>query len=204
MTTQDIIKAYSYVQFSDDEDISAFISSFNQYAKSYLDWFNSAPLAVYTNSSLSGDLLDWCVNGIYGIYRVPITTAQTKDIGPLNTYPPNYIPFNAEKRESSYSGQVMTDDIFRRVVTWDFYKSDGMQWSIPWLKRRIARFIHGIGNFSETGDISVSTNISGYYDIKIYSRNSTDYAIATQLALIIESGIVNLPLGYKFNVQVSQ
>jgi hypothetical protein len=36
-----------------------------------------------------------------------------------------------------------TDDIYRRVLTWHFYKGDGNYFSMPFLKRRVWRFLYG-------------------------------------------------------------
>lgn len=193
MTTTEIIKSYPYVQFADDENITAWFDAYNAYAQQYLDWFNNTPLAVYTRSEISGALLDWVGNGVYGCYRTPIAFGNSRSIGPLNTYTPNYIPFNQGKELSDQTSFTMTDDIFKRVITWNFYKGDGVQLSIPWLKKRIARFTDL--NFM---DVSVTVGADRAVTVKITGASSE---ILSYLQSIMELGLVNLPIGYTFTVE---
>ena len=195
MTTTDIIKSYPYVQFADDENITAWFDAYNTYAQQYLDWFNNTPLAVYTRSEISGALLDWVANGVYGCYRTPIAFGNSRSIGPLNTYTPNYIPFNQGKKLSDVTSFTMTDDIFKRVITWNFYKGDGVQISIPWLKKRIARFI-GL-NFM---DISVTVGASKSVMVKV---TGADSETLSYLQSIMQLSLVNLPIGYTFTVEAA-
>ena len=195
MTTTDIIKSYPYVQFADDENITAWFDAYNTYAQQYLDWFNNTPLAVYTRSEISGALLDWVANGVYGCYRTPIAFGNSRSIGPLNTYTPNYIPFNQGKKLSDVTSFTMTDDIFKRVITWNFYKGDGVQISIPWLKKRIARFT-GL-NFM---DISVTVGANKSVMVKV---TGADSEILSYLQSIIQLSLVNLPIGYTFTVEAA-
>ena len=195
MTTTEIIKSYPYVQFADDENITAWFDAYNAYAQQYLDWFNNTPLAVYTRSEISGALLDWVANGVYGCYRTPIAFGNSRSIGPLNTYTPNYIPFNQGKELSDQTSFTMTDDIFKRVITWNFYKGDGVQLSIPWLKKRIARFTDL--NFM---DVSVTVGADRAVTVKITGASSE---ILSYLQSIMELGLVNLPIGYTFTVEAA-
>ena len=195
MTTTEIIKSYPYVQFADDENITAWFDAYNTYAQQYLDWFNNTPLAVYTRSEISGALLDWVANGVYGCYRTPIAFGNSRSIGPLNTYTPNYIPFNQGKELSDVASFTMTDDIFKRVITWNFYKGDGVQISIPWLKKRIARFT-GL-NFM---DISVTVGASKSVTVKV---TGADSEILSYLQSIMQLSLVNLPIGYTFTVEAA-
>ena len=195
MTTTDIIKSYPYVQFADDENITAWFDAYNTYAQKYLDWFNNTPLAVYTRSEISGALLDWVANGVYGCYRTPMAFGNSRSIGPLNTYTPNYIPFNPVKELSDVTSFTMTDNIFKRVITWNFYKGDGVQISIPWLKKRIARFI-GL-NFM---DISVTVGASKSVRVKV---TGADSETLSYLQSIMQLSLVNLPIGYTFTVEAA-
>lgn len=195
MTTETIIPSYPYVQFADDVNISAWFTAYNTYAQQYLDWFNDTPLAIYTNDTISGPLLDWVANGVYGIYRVPIATNKTKTIGAVNTYTPNELPFNQGKAISSGTVTTMTDDIFKRLITWDFYKGDGMQFTIPWIKRRVARFVYGIDGFSNTNNISVT--FAAARTVQIVIRVDADHQLyAQQLVALLNAGIPNFPYGY--------
>lgn len=193
MTTADIIRAYPYVQFSDDENICAWFDAFNTYAQQYLDWFNNTPLAIYTNDNIKGDLLDWVANGVYGVYRTPIAYGNYRSIGPLNTYTPNELPFNQGRELSHQTSFTMTDNIFKRVITWNFYKGDGLQMSIPWLKQRIARFC------DTTRDQVSVTVLSGR--LVVISVSGVTSEILSYLQSIIELGLVNLPFAYTYTVE---
>lgn len=194
MTTADIIKSYPYVQFADDENITAWFDAYNAYAQQYLDWFNNTPLAVYTRPEISGALLDWVANGIYGCYRTPIAFGNSRSIGALNTYTPNYIPFNQGRELSNVTSFTMTDDIFKRVITWNFYKGDGVQISIPWLKKRIARFTD-----LEYNDILVQISEGNNINVTILGSDIVYY---TYLESVLNLGLVNTPIGYKFNLSL--
>lgn len=195
MTTTSIIPSYPYVQFADDVNISAWFDAYNTYSQKYLDWFNDTPLAVYTNDNITGTLLDWVANGVYGIYRVPISTSQTRIFGPLNTYTPNYRELNSGGALNNSSAQTMTDDIFKRLITWNFYKGDGMQFTIPWIKKRVARFIYGINGFSDTYNISVIFTDVREVKISISAESSTKI-LFQQLYNLLQAGIPNFPYGY--------
>lgn len=105
------IPSYLYQEYSDDVDLQAFVSAYNQMTQQYVTWFNTIGLPIYTG--LSGPLLDWVCNGLYGYYRPTL------------------------------QGQLVSDDIFQRCLTWQFYKGDGTTFSIEWLKRRVVRFLTG-------------------------------------------------------------
>lgn len=158
VTLQNIIASYLYQQYSDDDNLQAFVAAYNQLAQAYLAWFNQENLPVYTG--LSGSLLDWVAQGLYGISRPSLPSGVNKSIGPYNTYAFNQIAFNAGRVISTAGYYATSDDTFKRIITWHFYKGDGKQFSVTWLKRRIMRFLYGyngyICNIDETFPISVS------------------------------------------------
>ena len=55
----------------------------------------------------------------------------------------NQLPFNGRKVVNQSEQVVVSDDLFKRIMTWNFYKGDGFHFTIPWLKRRIMRFLTG-------------------------------------------------------------
>lgn len=136
----EIVPAYLYRQYANDDDLPAFVDAFNAAAQYYLDWFTKVNLAYYPG--LSGPLLDWIANGVYGIQRTSLASPTTPAQGPLNTLELNTKPFNYyfPPQTSSY---VLTDDAFQRIITWNFYKGDGKRFNMRWLKRRIMRFLLG-------------------------------------------------------------
>ncbi len=199
MTTDTIIQAYPYQQFSDDQDICALFDAYNQYAQQYLDWFNQTPLAIYTNSNISGPFLDWIGQGIYGVIRAPIGSFSSNSIGPLNTYTPNQLTLNTVKKKTNSTSSYMTDDIYRRLITWDFYKGDGMQLSIPWMKKRIARFVFGESSPEWTRRVSIKVVAGRVINIFITAADGQS-PIVVALNSIITQQICNWPIGYTATV----
>ena len=139
---QKTIPAYPYKEYDDDDDIQAMFYAYNVLAQIYVDWFNTINLPIYTG--LSGALLDWVAQGLYGKSRPTLYSNTPYAIGPINTY-----SINAEGIDNGalvnriINLTVTSDDIFKRIITWHFFKGDGRQISIPWLKRRVARFLYG-------------------------------------------------------------
>lgn len=154
---QALIQSYVYQEYSDDADVQAFVGSFNGIAQGYVDWFNQTPLAVYTSGAISGPLLDWIGQGLYGISRPTISSLTTKAVGGMNSYPMNTRAMNSFKVYRSGTAQIADDDIYKRTLTWHTYKGDGIQMSLHWLRRRVARFIYG-ANGSDI-DIGLIANI---------------------------------------------
>ena len=153
------IIAYLYEQYFDDQNLQAFVDSYNAIAQQYVTWDAYVELPVYTG--LSGPLLDWVGTGLYGYSRPTIPSGFYNLRGPINTYGPNQMPINAIKRVNIGNNYfTTTDDVYQRCLTWHFYKGDGKYFTIPWLKRRVMRFLTGTNGtapiISQTYAISVS------------------------------------------------
>ena len=214
------IPSYLYFQYIDDENIPALIQSYNALTQEYVDWFNSINLPIYTD--LEGALLDWVGQGVYGLIRPRIQTSSIAAIygpiggsyyhGPAVSGPiPNMVPaidtFQVDTDSVNYD---TPDDIYKRILTWWFYKGDGFVFSIPWLKTRIVRFLHGTdgkdGNyvaslqqFSE--DVSVqflTTSPVPTCQINIY--NSSGDPVAQYLEAAIENQVLALPFRFVYSV----
>ncbi|WP_237929987.1 hypothetical protein [Buttiauxella sp. S19-1] len=200
-----VIPAYPFVQYSDDPNVVAFFTAYNQLAQTYLSGFNNLSLPYWPNANINGYIFDWIAAGIYGVKRpyVKITDASVAK-GAYNTVEYNTIPYARLKVYQPGSTQYLPDEYFKRIMTWNFYKGDGFQFSTPWLKRRLARFIHGPAGIDpvlqNTFDISV-TSSGGVFDIKV-----PDYGdgIGRFLITAIKQGLVNLPFIYTFNVTVNE
>ena len=141
---QGIIPAYVYQQYADDDNIQAIFMAYNAMAQSYLGWFNATPLAVYTLPSIVGPLLDWVLTNLYGIPRPVLATFTEQISGALSTQPMNTLALDGYSVDISGTATLVTDDVYKRVATWWLYKGDGKQMSIPWIKRRVARFLYGV------------------------------------------------------------
>lgn len=167
----DVIPSYLYVEYKDDDDLQAFVSAYNDMAQNYVDWFNDVGLPIYTG--LSGSLLDWVAEGLYGITRPSLASGQNKNVGPFNTYVFNEegVGFNTHKVIGPSNVTVTTDDIFKRIITWAFFKGDGNVFNVRWLKRRIMRFLLGKSgvnfNVDETYPISVTFGVGNQVNITI-------------------------------------
>lgn len=152
--------SYLYEQYQDDDDLQAFVSSFNELAQIYVGWFATTLLPVYTSDAISGSLLDWVAAGIYGMFRPSLSSGKNRDLGPLNTYGLNEIALNVRKTIGPINVTVASDDVFKRIMTWNFYKGDGNLFNARWIKRRIMRFLLGVNgtapNVDQTYDVSVT------------------------------------------------
>ena len=165
------IPSYLYQQYADDEDLQAFIAAYNQLAQEYVAWFAAVGLGVYTSDEIAGSLLDWVAAGLYGMVRPSLSSGRNRNLGPLNTYGFNVLPLNTRRSVGPQNVTVTTDDIFKRIMTWNFYKGDGKTFNVRWLKRRIMRFLTGPNgtapNVDETYVISVTFGPNGAVSIRI-------------------------------------
>lgn len=198
-----IIPSYAYQQYYDDPDIQAFVVNYNAMAQDYLTWFATASLPIYPLQS--GDLLDWTVNGLYGIPRPTL------------------------------GNMLATDDVYKRVVTWAFYKGDGKVFNIRWLKRRVMRFLEGtngadpgvdqtyqvsvrfgvhpivyidiLGGIAEiTGGAIFNTapfNTKQYNELDLNIQHYADTTLAVELQEAINAGVCELPFQYTYIVSVN-
>ncbi len=148
---QNVIPSYLYQEYSDDEDLQAFVAAFNELAQSYLDWFNDTPLAVYANPNVTGPLLDWIATGIYGISRPVFSAITTRFTAGLNAFPLNASAVNSSRYFQSGSATVATDDYYKRILTWWLYAGNGgNEWggaggrafNVELLRLRCARFLY--------------------------------------------------------------
>lgn len=201
--TLKIIPAYPYAEYSDDSDIQAFFTSYNQFAQVYFDWLNVINLPVYTGPLIVGALLDWVAQGVYGISRPALAFTQTRSVGPFNTYVLNSLAFNASRSTSTSTLYVVTDDVFKRVITWNFFKGDGKVFNIRWLKRRVMRFLGGLNgvnfNIDQTYQVSVTFTAAQEItiDISVGTAPLTDKAI---FIAAVKAGVLDLPFQFTYVV----
>lgn len=176
-TLQNVIPSYLYKQYEDDDDLQAFVASFNTMAQNYVDTFNALNLPVYTGSIIAGTLLDWVAEGIYGMSRPALSSGKVKKKGPLNSYMLNGSMFNKFSIVEPNDVIVTTDDIFKRILTWHLYKGDGKVFNVRWLKRRIMRFLFGENgtdlNVDQTYRISISFGPNGEISIRLINSIRT-------------------------------
>lgn len=202
-TLQKTISSYLYTQYADDDDLQAFVDSYNQYTQAYVNTFNSLNLPIYTSPSITGPLLDWVSQGIYGYTRPALDQTSASTIGPLDTYEPNTknVTLNYELTTSATTVAV-SDDMLKRLLTWHFYKGDGKVFNVRWLKRRIMRFLIGTNgtapDIDQTNQISVTFGSGNAVTITMPT-----YPLANALAAAIASGAAELPFQFTFTIVVS-
>jgi hypothetical protein len=165
------IPSYLYQQYSDDDDLQAWVAAYNTLTQQYVDWFVQYNLAVYTADNISGSLLDWIGEGLYGIKRSALSTGHSRLVGPYNTFAYNTWQFNRLKLIPPSDYAMMSDDVYKRVMTWHLYKGDGKVFDLRWLKRRIERFLTGAngsaGQTDQTYDISVTFGTANQVNINL-------------------------------------
>jgi hypothetical protein len=173
------IWSYLYQEYSDDTDLQAFVAAYNSMMQDIVDTFNSLNLPIYTKAPIEGPMLDWVGQGVYGLARPSLRSGQYKVLGPYNTmnYGENAAVYDGW--ELLYPNQIAitNDDIYRRILTWHFSKGDGKYFSIPWLKKRVMRFIMGKNgtqpNIDQHYQISVSLNPVGGATIRFVTGERT-------------------------------
>lgn len=236
-TLTQVIPSYLYQEYADDDNLQAFINAYNGMSQVYATWFATVPLAAYTNPQIADGLLDWIAYGIYGFQRPTLSSGKFTSRGPYNTFALNTWPFDKLKIIGPANVAVTTDDIFKRILTWNFYKGDGNRFNVRWLKRRIMRFLLGTNgtapNIDNTYPVSVTFGSGNLVSIRLSSgtRKITGGALfnrfrfnqpkipynslltqfisgpsplpnATVLMEAIQSGILQLPFQYNFEISV--
>lgn len=198
-----ILPAYPFIQYRDDPNVVAFFNAYNAIAQGYLDYFNKLNMPYWPSTEITGPLLDWVAKGIYGEGRPYLQIAEeTVAVGVYDTTEYDTVEYDGLHRYTPGSTDYIPDDYFKRVLTWNFYKGDGSHFSINWLKRRIARFIHGENGIDplieHTYDVSVTVN-AGIFTIKI-----PDYGngVGVFLKNAIDQGLLKLPFIYSYSTEV--
>lgn len=195
------LAAYPYVQYNSDDDIVAFFRAYNSLAQEYVDFFNTYNLADFNSLLISGALLDWCAEGIYGFKRPFIVIGEEGvTYGPYGLMPYGFTYYGELYTDTGTATTYyfVDDDTFRRVMTWNFFKGDGNLMNIEWLKRRVMRFLTGENYPQEEYDVSLVFSGGNAVTIEIPSS----YALADTLDALVSSNIVQLPFQYNFSVSV--
>lgn len=199
-TVRRTIPAYPYVQYQGDDNIAAFFDAYNAWAQGYLDYFNSLNLPIYTTAPVSGALLDWVAQGLYGMSRPGLPTSIGAPYsGPVNSFVVNALPVNGYVPGKPDTYTNTNDDFFRRILTWAFYKGDGKTFSPRWLKRRLNRFLTGVDGTDVANDTTYNVSVypTGFKAWTIELAISTESAI---FAAAVQSGVIELPFQVTWSV----
>lgn len=188
------IKSYLYQEYAQDDDLQAFVDAYNALAQGYQDWFNANPLGLYTAPGISGALLDWIALGVYGFARPTLASQTTTITAGYDSTAYDTVPYNYLSYSSAGTAQQTTDDIFKRILTWNLYRGDGQVFTLQWLKNRVARFIHGPnGNDCAVLNFQPSVAVSGN------TFTVTDFATAyfTTFQLCVAAYAIAFPFQYQ-------
>lgn len=174
---QNVVPSYLYEQYQDDDDLQAFVYAYNTITQEYVSWLNQYTLPVYTNPLITGDLLDWIARGLYGVERPSLSAGSNVIAGPYNSNALNQLTYNGRQTLRSAVYTLVSDDIFKRILTWKLYKGDGKVITVPWLKRRVYRFLFGPNgtdvNCGDLSNISVTFEDGSGITITVVSEETT-------------------------------
>ena len=224
------VASYLYQQYQYDDTtqyLTPFFETYNISSQTNLNTINDLNLPIYWG--LSGVLLNWVALSLYGFERPVLPKGNVRTLGLYNTNELNNFAYNEEVLEAPQTFYECTDDIFKRIITWNFYKGDGMQFDIQWLKRRVVRFLEGGANpkIDEHWQVSVTFPFPGEVLIGItngislgeggslfntfeFDQRPMNIAtqlvplIPTELAPILQAAInaqvLQLPVGFTYTV----
>lgn len=181
---ENIIKSYLYTQYNDDDDIQAFVSAYNAMAQEIYTWMLNANLPVFVGGYNVGDQLKWIARGIYGVKPPVLISGKSQTLGAYNSFVYNQLPFNGYKVVNQSEQAVFSDDLFKRIMTWNFYKGDGYYFTIPWLKRRIMRFLTGVDGVDIVNDQHWSISV-------LFSDTGASVSIIKGFRKLTNSGLYN-------------
>lgn len=201
MLTQ-VLPAYLYQQYTKDlyvDDLLAFFTAYNDISQVYLNNTNELNLPIYVTQTYP--LLDWTATSIYGLPRPTLSSStEFSTLGVYDTVPYNTTAYSEDIKTSPNAYYDVTDDIYKRILTWNFYKGDGFQYTVQWLKRRIARFIYGV-------DGTDIPNIADLYDVSVVYNGGNEITITipnSPIAVIFEAallgGRLNVPFQYTYTI----
>lgn len=177
VTITKTIPSYLYWEYADDDNLQYFVRAYNQLTQGYVDWFTNVGLPVYTGDMIAGALLDLVGEGIYGIPRPVLPSGHIRLLGPYNTMTFNEGPFNDYELLGPTNYYATSDDTYKRIITWDFYKGDGKHFTVRWLKRRIMRFLAGVNgtapNIDQTYQVSITFGTNNQININLLSSVRT-------------------------------
>lgn len=191
------LNSYLYKQYEDDDDLQALVMAYNQATQFFVDWANNIGLAYYPG--LSSDLLNWVIAGLYGLNKTQLASPLTPSLGTLNSL----VPLNSLQPLNSFVPATqtfynLTDDVFQRILTWNFFKGDGRRFGVRWLKRRVMRFLLGVNGIDPQPSLpgfTIGAETTSAIGVVIGSSVCTvsiDQSLLSLQAPSVTPGILNL------------
>lgn len=204
----DTMKAYLYTAYNDDDDVRAFFTAYNMISQQFYDWMQNVNMPIFSGGYNAGDQLYWLVYGIYGVTPPSMVSSKKFTYGPYSRIIFNDMPYNKYKVESENTQIVTSDDVFKRILTWNFYKGDGFTFSATWLKRRVRRFLEGANGTDITNDqqwgVSVAFDGAGGITIALHSANAAyiDLSFANIFKSAFDNNLLHMPFWASVTVTV--
>ena len=201
---QNAPNSYLYGEYADDPDIKATRDAYYAQAQGLFSWLQNNPIADYRNDPISSQLLDFVGAGLYNMTRnVPVVGTGGSYKGAFADVTFSEVAFaGGTYTAGSSTTIVLTDDQFRRSITWNIYTGDGWTFSTPWLRRRLARFI-----FSANGYDIATVDQQQLVSIEWPQLRTANITIASSmpdLITLLQNGLGNgylkVPIGYTFNI----
>src|SRR5208283_808909 len=91
---------------------------------------------------------------------------------------------------------LVDDDVYKRCLTWHFYKGDGKYFSVRWLKRRVMRFLIGTNGSSpsidQTYQISVTFGPNNEVTIRFIDSLIETFSSSELNSFMLNSQMLNV------------
>lgn len=192
-------RMYLYQQYSDDDNIQAFVASFNSIVQNYVNQFSNPAsmmmLGVYTSPVITGAFLDWVGQSVYGIPR-PDNLVNKVGPGQYDSVPWDTTAWGTLNNNNSR----ITDDQYKRILTWFLYRGDGMQMSMSWVRRRVARFLYGLNGADI--DVGLTTNVNLTLSAHVLTITIPNLPISVVFRDMIIRNILPLPFQLTYSVTI--
>lgn len=199
-------QSYLYGEYRDDPDLRATRTAYNQEANGIFQWMQQNPVADYRSSAVGSNLLDWVGLGLYNMSRkVLVSSSGGGATGSFGDVVMGHSPFAGGKITAPTSLALnLSDDQYRRAITWTIYAGDGWVFNTDWLRRRIARFMFvadGYGEFQVADLQLISIQWIGLRSANVFiTAPAMSSALALILSVGLSTGYLQIPLGYTINI----
>lgn len=215
------IPSETYFQYRRAGDMVWLFKSFGDFVNAYRGLLSTVSLGDFNNCQISGPLLKYVASCVYGINSNDVYWKKPKLSinGTIASFRIDLLAIDSSFvfNPPSTKKIVLSDDLLRRILTWKLYRDyqletpanmnivpgHGMdangeyEFTVPWLKRRVARFLCGDGSQS----IHISVRFGANRTVIISSWGVGDEKSITDLEGLINSPLLGLPTYYSYLYQ---